>query len=468
MLSSPLVRRMLLLCGGIGVLSLFALTIIVISVPSTGSIETLRWRVLLTSSGLVAIGLIIVAKMTERWLIPLVELNMALELLTDGQRHVRVAAEYDDELGELVKTYNEMAQAIDSRIAELKLNQKRVASDNQQLATVLEAMVEGVIAVDHEERILLANMAAIRLLDLKSYDAVGRRVWEAIRIPQIQELVRKTLTESEQQRLEFAVPWTYSTVAVVASRLPGAPCPGAVLVLHDVTDLRRLENLRRDFVSNVSHELKTPLAAITAYAETLINGALDDKEFSVTFVQRICEQADRLNELILDLLELARIESGEHVYQVMPVDVTEILKSSLDSHQALATTKQLQIKTEYADNAIVGLADPDGLRTIVDNLVGNAIKYTPSNGTITIRTRRDGKSVEFDVEDNGLGIAKEFQSRVFERFFRVDRARSREEGGTGLGLSIVKHLCQLFGGTIKLKSQLGQGSIFTVSLEAAN
>ena len=459
---------MLLWCGGFGVFSLFVLFIVVISVPSTDSVDQLRWRVLLTATVLLVLGLIVVTKMTQRWLTPLVELKQALELLTEGKRPIRIASEYDDELDDVVRTYNEMAQVVSDRVADLQQSQQRVASDNEQLATVLEAMVEGVIAVDQDERILLANMAAIRLLDLKAYDAVGRRVWEAIRLPQIQDLIRKTLTESEQQRLEFAVPWTYSTVAVVASRLPGKPCPGAVLVLHDVTDLRRLENLRRDFVSNVSHELKTPLAAITAYADTLMNGALDDKDVSVTFVQRIGEQAERLNSLILDLLELARIESGEHVYQVTPVDLNEILRNSLDAHQAIATAKQLHVKTEFQESPILGMADPDGLRTIVDNLVGNAIKYTRPNGTITIRSRRDGKMVEFDVEDNGVGIAKEYQSRIFERFFRIDRARSREEGGTGLGLSIVKHLCQLFGGTIKLKSQLGQGSLFTISLEAAN
>ena len=468
MLSSPLVRRMLLWSGGFGALSLFVLFIVLISVPSVEAVDQLRWRVLLAATVLLVFGLVIVTNVTQRWLTPLVELKQALELLTEGKPPVRIASEYDDELDDVIRTYNEMAQVVSARIVDLRQSQQRVASDNEQLATVLEAMVEGVIAVDQDERILLANMAAIRLLDLKAYDAVGRRVWEAIRLPQIQDLIRKTLTESEQQRLEFAVPWTYSTVAVVASRLPGKPCPGAVLVLHDVTDLRRLENLRRDFVSNVSHELKTPLAAITAYADTLMNGALDDKDVSVTFVERISEQAERLNSLILDLLELARIESGEHVYQVTPVDLNEILRSSLDAHQAIATAKQLHVKTEFQASPVLGMADPDGLRTIVDNLVGNAIKYTRPNGTITIRSRREGKMVEFDVEDNGVGIAKEYQSRIFERFFRIDRARSREEGGTGLGLSIVKHLCQLFGGTIKLKSQLGQGSLFTISLEAAN
>ena len=175
-----------------------------------------------------------------------------------------------------------------------------------------------------------------------------------------------------------------------------------------------------------------------------------------------------MNTLILDLLELARIESGEHVFHVSAVNVNEILQASVDAHQAIANSKELSLKPELADEHLVGFADPEGLRTVIDNLIGNAINYTRPHGSIVVRSRREGKWILFDVEDTGVGIAKEFQSRIFERFFRVDRARSREVGGTGLGLSIVKHLCQLFGGNIKVKSQLGQGSTFTVSLEAAD
>jgi two-component system phosphate regulon sensor histidine kinase PhoR len=335
------------------------------------------------------------------------------------------------------------------------------------LETVLEAMVEGVIAVDQDERILLANTAAIQVLDLKTFNVVGRRIWEVIRSPQIHDLIRSTLADKEQRRLEFTVPWTYSTVAAIASRLPGNPCPGAVLVLHDVTDLRRLENLRRDFVSNVSHELKTPLAAITAYAETLLNGAIDDQNVSRMFVGRISEQSERLHTLIFDLLELARIESGEHMFHVGSTEINEVLRSSLDAHQAIAQTKQLNVITEFREDPLMAQADADGLRTIMDNLIGNAIKYSHPGGQITVRSFRSDDGVVFEVEDNGVGIAKEFQARIFERFFRVDRARSREMGGTGLGLSIVKHLSNLFGGNVKVKSQLGQGSTFTVQLLAA-
>ena len=467
MLSSPFIRSLLLLFSGFGMLCVVILAIVTFSVPNSEAISVLRWRLFFAEILLFASGLAILIGTSKKWLQPIVDLKRSVDSFADGLHPDRVDVDRDDELAQLVYAYDQMVQRVEARFDDLNRSRQKVSSDNEQLATVLEAMVEGVLAVDREERILLANMAAIRLLELKTYSVVGRRVWEAIRIPQIQELIRTTLNDVEHQRLEFAVPWTYSTVAVVASRLPGNPCPGAVLVLHDVTELRRLENLRRDFVSNVSHELKTPLATITACADTLLNGALDDHEVSLNFVNRISEQSERLNTLILDLLELARIESGEHVFHVDSVDVNEILRSSVDAHHAIAISKQLILKTEFAETQLMAKADVEGLRTIVDNLIGNAINYTRPNGTITVRSRREGSSVYFDVEDNGVGIAKEFQSRIFERFFRVDRARSREVGGTGLCLSIVKHLCQLFGGNIRVKSQLGQGSTFTVNLEAA-
>ncbi len=468
MLTSPFVRRMLMLFGGFGLMSLIFLGLVALSVPATGAgVSTLRWRMTVTVVVLLLIGLSLLAQVLHRWVVPMIELTEAARTLSEGRFPGRVAIENDDELGRLTKVFNEMVLKVESQQAVLQTNQQRIASENEQLATVLEAMVEGVIAVDQEERILLANTAAVRLLDLKAFKVVGRRMWEAIRIPQIHDLIRLTLKEKQQHRMEFGVPWTYSIVAAVSSRLPGEPCPGAVLVLHDVTDLRRLETLRRDFVSNVSHELKTPLAAITAYADTLLNGALEDQAVSRTFVDRISEQSERLNSLIFDLLELARIESGERAFHVDSIDINEILRKSVDSHQEIAKGKQLNLSTDFQVEQLLGEADSEGLRTIIDNLIGNAINYSRSGGSITVRSRQDDRWVIFEVEDNGVGIAKEFQSRIFERFFRVDRARSREVGGTGLGLSIVKHLCNLFGGTIKVKSQLGHGSTFTVQLEAS-
>jgi two-component system phosphate regulon sensor histidine kinase PhoR len=239
--------------------------------------------------------------------------------------------------------------------------------------------------------------------------------------------------------------------------------------MHETTELRRLESLRRDFVANVSHELKTPLCSIKAYAETLRNGALNDREASVTFVERIMEQSDRLHHLILDMLSLARIESTQQVFEIEPIAVQEAVDACVDSHQAAAAAKQIMLVAESQHQGCFVRADQEGLREILDNLVDNAIKYTPEGGRVTIRWRAttDGKMASIEVEDTGIGIPVEELSRVFERFYRVDKARSRELGGTGLGLAIVKHLAQSFGGGVSATSESGRGSRFTVELPLA-
>ncbi|WP_373651353.1 MULTISPECIES: ATP-binding protein [unclassified Schlesneria] len=469
MLQSPLLRRIILCMMGFGLLGLILLWLVSLSVPSTvEGLSTLRWRYFFASALLMVVGVTISAKLISRSIESLVELTSAAETMANGRLPERVILEADDELSGLANAFNNMVQSVDTRLTESQRTQQRITRENERLATILEAMVEGVIAIDTDQRILLANTAAITLLNLKPFDVVGRRTWESIRLPQIHDLIRLTLSENRhQQRMEFEVPWTQSIVAVVASRLPGTPCPGAVLVLHDVTDLRRLENLRREFVSNVSHELKTPLSTISACAETLLDGALEDVNFGRTFVTRIFEQSGRLSDLIQDLLELARLESGEHVFNVDSVEANAILKASTDAHLTIAQAKQLTLTTSCTENEVWAQADAEGLRTIVDNLISNAINYSLPGGVVSVESRRDAEWIYLEFKDKGVGIAQEYQTRIFERFYRVDRARSREVGGTGLGLSIVKHLCQLFGGSIKVDSQVGQGSTFTVQLRAA-
>lgn len=365
---------------------------------------------------------------------------------------------------DLITTFDDMRQRVQQRLDDLERRHQSLDQNTRQLAIVLEAMVEGVIAIDSFEHILFANSAAVRLLDLKAGGLTGRPLWEAVRLPQLQDLIADVRRGGEQRRIEVDVPRTQLNLAAVVSRLPGTVDSGIVIVLHDVTDLRRLENLRREFVSNVSHELKTPLAAISAYAETLLDGALDDPEMNRTFVSRIGEQADRLHTLILELLELGRLETNEQSFDLEPVNVGTVLQECANDHQDVALTKGLRLEIESSADSCWALADQESLRTIADNLLDNAINYTPTNGRITLRWRRKGNWIEFDVQDTGVGIAKENQARIFERFFRVDKARSREVGGTGLGLSIVKHLCQLFGGSVSVSSQIGTGSTFTVKL----
>ncbi|HUQ72966.1 MAG TPA: ATP-binding protein [Planctomycetaceae bacterium] len=397
---------------------------------------------------------------------PLEELTQAAQQIANGESPADVPVWSHNEIGSLAAAFNSMSQQLSARIGDLQEQRRQLEHNHARLETVLGAMLEGVVAIDADERLLFANNAAIRLLDLKPAAMVGRSIWEAVRHAAVQDLMRQAFAGDDPPRLEFELPQTHSTVAAMVSRLPGRPSPGVVLVLHDVTELRRLESLRREFVQNVSHELKTPLSSIAAYADTLLEGALDDPDCNRQFVQRIAEQSDRLHMLILDLLALARLEADEHAFDVEPTDITRIIAASLDAHAGVAQAKQISLQTAGPDEATYGLADAEGLRTIIDNLLDNAVNYTPEGGRVTIRWRLTHGRVQIAVEDTGVGIAREHQARIFQRFYRIDKARSRELGGTGLGLAIVKHLCQVFGGSISVHSTLGQGSTFTVELRA--
>lgn len=361
----------------------------------------------------------------------------------------------------------EVVQRLRSDVESLHSRQSELEQNTALLETVLGTMIEGVIVVSDDERMLYANRAARALLDIQQRDIAGRPLLEVARSPDIEQSVQAALRVGATQRAEFDLPRKHKFLALTVSVLPGEPRPGAVLVVHDITELRRLERLRREFVSNVSHELKTPLTSIQAYADTLMDGALDDPENNRLFLTRIVEQAQRLEFLIQDLLRLAKIESQTEAFHVEPVPLAALLAECVTEHRQIATKRGLALDSSQVENVVVR-ADADGLRQILDNLISNAINYTPSGGRVSVRVRgRDGWGV-LEVEDTGIGIAKEEQARVFERFYRVDRARSRDIGGTGLGLAIVKHLAQAFGGRVELSSELGRGSRFSVWLPAMN
>jgi two-component system phosphate regulon sensor histidine kinase PhoR len=249
-----------------------------------------------------------------------------------------------------------------------------------------------------------------------------------------------------------------------------------VLVLHDTSDLRRLERLRQEFVANVSHELKTPLSVIKACIETLLEGAVDDPEHRGPFLEKIDEQADRLHALILDLLSLARIESGAEAFDFQSVPLAPVVAACLEAHRARAEARSLRLEAvpPGADDIHAGpadspaevsaWADEEAVRQILDNLVDNALKYTPAGGLVRVRWRTEEGQACLEVEDTGIGIPEQDLPRIFERFYRVDKARSRELGGTGLGLSIVKHLVQAMHGTVRASSQVGEGTTFAVRL----
>lgn len=420
--------------------------------------QRLVWVIaLIAGLATLAITYLVVGRITR----PLGLLMVATDGIAAGEYGQKVHVPNRDELGLLGAAFNRMS-------AELALRVNQIRGDQELMATVLGGMIEGVIAVDAEERVQFANGAARDLLGLGDVNLAGRRIWELVRHGAVHGAVREAFASEQPCRVEVELASSIRrVVALHARRLPGDPSPGVVLVLHEMTELRRLENLRRDFVANVSHELKTPLSSIRAYAETLLNGALDDPEHRSNFVRQIEEQSERLQSLILDLLSLARIESGEQAFEIEPLAVSEVARSCIVRHQAAASAKGVALEVLSSSDSMRILADEEGIREIVDNLVDNAVKYTPTGGRVAIRWRHDGTTGVIDVEDTGIGIAQQDQARIFERFYRVDKARSRELGGTGLGLSIVKHLAQAFGGNVSVTSEVGHGSVFTVRLPLA-
>ena len=392
---------------------------------------------------------------------PLSEMTSASRAMIAGDYQSRAVAAADGELGDFVDEFERLRRELADQIDQLRQNGERLAS-------VLGSMIEGVLAVDDRERILFANRAARTLLEFATPDAVGRPLLEAVRNRAVLDVVRHAFRSGEPTKSEFTLAGTTRrVVAVNVGRLPGNPRPGVLLVLHDVSDLRRLESLRQEFVANVSHELKTPLTAIKAYSETLLDGALADGEHNEAFVRRIAEQAERLHQLIMDLLSLARIEAREEAVELVAVDLARLVEACVATHRPTADARKIQLMSFPPTPPVRVSADEEGLRQILDNLIVNAIKYTPEGGQVLVRWSATSAIVRILVEDTGIGIAPEDQERVFERFYRVDKARSRDLGGTGLGLSIVKHLSQSFGGGVSVRSEVGRGSTFMVWLPLA-
>ncbi|WP_298862554.1 ATP-binding protein [uncultured Gimesia sp.] len=420
------------------------------------SVEKLIWSIaFLVSLTVMFITYWVVARMIR----PLTILTNAAESIAGGDYDQKLYFPQQDELGILAQSFNHMSQEMAERVRQLQ-------ASGDRLGTVLEGMVEGVIATNDHQHVLFANESAGRLLFFSPEEAQGKPLFESVRNHQLQKAVTEVLNTLEPRRMEVELESTSDRIlGVTTTPLPGDPCPGLVIVLFDMTELRRLESLRQEFVANVSHELKTPLSSIKAYTETLIRGAMDDPKISQTFLLRIEEQAERLHELIMDLISLASIESGNQVFDIVSIELRPFVEACLVDQQKVAESKNIELLIEEKEPGIKIKADEEGLHQILGNLINNAIKYTPDQGMITIRWQcEDSHTVLLQVEDTGIGIEEKYQARLFERFFRVDKARSRELGGTGLGLSIVKHLVQSFNGSIGVTSKVGEGSTFSVRL----
>jgi two-component system, OmpR family, phosphate regulon sensor histidine kinase PhoR len=379
-----------------------------------------------------------------------------------GEFGRRVPVTSRDEVGELATVMNDMAVRIEGEL-------KSVAAEKNRLDTILRGMGEGVMVTDATGVITLVNPAFRTLFDLRE-EVEGKPLIDITRHPSLNDAFKK-LVETKNERVEeFTLP-LHGGKTVLTHWVPlleSGRLQGVVAVFHDISELKRLEQVRRDFVANVSHELRTPVTVIRGYAETLLGGALTtDPDRAGAFLEKIHRHAERLASLIGDLLILSELESGETSRELAPVVIEGVVGHVCALLEEKARSKKISIAMQGLGEALPVLADRGKLEQVMVNLLDNAIKYTPENGSIAISAAEAEGMVSIAVTDSGIGIPPKELSRIFERFYRVDAARSREQGGTGLGLAIVKHIVQLHGGSVSVESTPGKGSTFSFTLKKA-
>ena len=342
----------------------------------------------------------------------------------------------------------------------------REAKARAHETAIFNSMVEGILILDAQGRVHTVNKSLERLFALQ-HDVRGQTIMEAFRTHELLEITERAQKEGQVRAFELSLPGIhhsrYLEVNAASMRLAADQSNGVILIFHDFTRIKQLENIRRDFVANVSHELRTPLTSIKGYVETLLDGAKDDPAVATKFLHTIHKHADRLTFLIEDLLTLSHLESGQAFIERRIVPLRPIVNRIFEELQPSSSQKNIRLEATMAENMQVN-ADADRLQQVLHNLIENAIKYGRDGGVVKVGAEKLGDETQIFVQDNGVGIPPDAKDRVFERFYRVDRARSRDQGGTGLGLAIVKHIVQLHGGKVWVESTSGEGSTFYFTL----
>jgi len=425
------------------------------------TLHTIYLRIIvagLAAGALVAAASLAVARRISR---PLEAIRSGAERFARGELEHRLIASGPEEVRMLAESMNDMARQLHQRI------QTIVGQENEHKA-VLSSMEEGVLALDPGGTILSLNQACARMLKLEPERVRGRLVHEVVRKADLLEFVDRTLSGSAPVEEDLQWPGTELHAHGAVLRDAQRRTIGALVVLYDATRLRHLERVRRDFVANVSHELRTPITSIKGFVETLLAENLEDKETALRFLGIVLKQADRLDAIIQDLLALSRVEKGAeaHSIELAPQRIGEVLRAAAEMCQKKAADRRIAVEIQCPED-LAAAVNPPLLEQAVVNLLDNAIKYSEPGGSIRLAASQEAADVVIRVEDHGCGIEPRHLPRLFERFYRVDKARSRELGGTGLGLAIVKHIVAAHRGTVEVQSTVGQGSTFSIRLPAA-
>ncbi len=392
---------------------------------------------------------------------PIVAMKKSAGHFADGEFSHRMAAPDSEEMAGLAEALNQMALQLDNRI-------KTIINQRNELETVLSSMREGVVAIDNKERIISMNKAAAVLFECDPVACQDKNIQEVVRNLPLQQFIRKAISGRELEEDDIVLYQNGEKILNLKSSPlmdAGKKQIGTLVVINEVTQLRRLENMRRDFVANVSHEIKTPLTAIKGFVETLHQGNVESPEETQRFLGIVNKHVDRLNSIIEDLLSLSRIEQEDegHTIQLETGYIKDIFQSAIQICRSKAEEKNIDLRFD-CDTNITARLDPTLFEQAVVNLLDNAIKYSESDSVINLNAEQGDSEVVIRVEDQGSGIAQKHLPRLFERFYRVDKARSRQLGGTGLGLAIVKHIAQAHGGHVAVQSTLGRGSRFSIHL----
>jgi two-component system phosphate regulon sensor histidine kinase PhoR len=428
------------------------------------TLASIYWKIALVGIFLLLLAAGVSLYIARRISQSIEEMKRGAQRFAEGDFSCKLLSPDSEELGGLADVLNHMAKQLDEKI-------RMITEQRNELETILAAMREGVLAVDSEERILTFNQAAGYFLRIDLSSAKGHAIQEVIRNADIQRFLSGVLSGEGPAEGEIVLHGLENKFLQLSGTLlhnSEGKTIGALVVLNDITRLRQLENIRREFVANVSHELKTPITSIKGFAETLHEGAIDDKENVQKFLEIVSKQSDLLNAIVDDLLSLSRIEQGTERGEIQRIEenVRRILEAAVVDYELKARERDMKIVLDCSEEIIVK-ANSRLFKQAIGNLLDNAIKYSEPGKTVEIEAVRNPDEVVIRVKDQGSGIAPQHLPRIFERFYRVDKGRSRELGGTGLGLAIVKHIAQALGGHVTVESVLGKGSVFTLHLPQA-